>query len=69
MRPQWTALWEDQFVRIRGQLRGERAAGMRPRLGMRNYSDEAIDRYSRLEANKRAEEAINRHNEKIGKAA
>jgi hypothetical protein len=65
----WSALWEDQFVRIRDQLRAERAAGMRPRLGMRNYSDGAIDAYARREASARAEEAINRHNAKIGRAA
>lgn len=61
----WVAFWEDQFVRIRGQLRGERAAGMRPRVGMKDYSDAAIDRYSRREADRRCEEGINRHNEKV----
>lgn len=61
--PNWPALWEDAFVRIRGQLRAERGAGMRPRLGMRDYSDGAIDRYARREADRRANEAIIRHNE------
>ena len=61
--PSWTALWEDSFVRIRGQLRAERAAGSRPRLGMKTYSDSAIDTYARREADRRAEAAIIRHNE------
>lgn len=65
MRPNWPALWEDQFVRIRDQLLQERGAGMRPRLGMRNYSDRAIDEYARAEASKRADAAIIRHNEAI----
>lgn len=62
MSPNWRALWVDQFVRIRDQLYQERAAGMRPRLGMKNYSDGEVDRYSREEASRRAEVAILRHN-------
>ena len=65
IRPNWRDLYSDQYVRIRDQLRGERAAGMRPRLGMADYSDRSIDSYSRKEAARRCEEAINRHNEKI----
>ena len=61
----WPALWEDQFCRIRDQLLQERGAGMRPRLGMRDYSDRSIDKYARTEASKRAAAAINRHNEAI----
>ena len=67
--PNWRDLYWDNYVRIRGQLQGERAAGMRPRVGMRDYSDRAIDLYSRKEAARRCEEAINRHNEKIGEKA
>ena len=67
--PQWTEVWEDSFVRIRGQLQAERAAGMRPRVGMRSYSDSAIDRYSRDEASKRCDEAINRWNEELEQKA
>lgn len=69
LRPNWVALWEDQFVRIRDQLFQERGAGMRPRRGMRNYSDSAIDLYSRREADRRAQEAVIRHNEAIERKA
>lgn len=65
IRPNWRDMYWDNCVRIRDQLRGERAAGMRPRVGMKDYSDRAIDLYSRKEAARRCEEAINRHNEKI----
>lgn len=65
MAPDWVALWEDQFVRIRDQLRQERGAGMRPRRGMKDYSDSAVDLYSRREADRRAQEAVIRHNEAI----
>lgn len=67
--PNWIALWEDQFVRIRDQLLRERGAGMRPRRGMANYSDGAIDLYSRREADRRAQEAVIRHNEAIERKA
>ncbi|MBL9105186.1 MAG: hypothetical protein JNL82_29845 [Myxococcales bacterium] len=52
-------------MRIRDQLRQERAAGCRPRLGMRSYADGAIDAYARAEADRRAQAAIIRHNEAI----
>lgn len=61
----WTEVWEDSFVRIRDQIRAERAAGVAPRRGMKTHSDSQIDAYSRREANRRCEEAINRHNEEI----
>ena len=69
IRPDWTAVWEDHYVRIRDQLRGERAAGMRPRVGMRDYSDRSVDLYSRKEASRRCDEAINRWNEEIEETA
>lgn len=65
MAPNWPALWEDSFVRIRDQLRGERFEGHPKRLGMRERDDSAIDRYAREEASRRAEGAIIRHNEKL----
>lgn len=69
IRPDWAAVWEDHYVRIRDQLRAERAAGMRPRLGMRDYSDRSIDTYARKEASRRCDEAINRWNEEIEEKA
>lgn len=69
LRPDWRVVWEDNFVRIRDQLRAERGAGMRPRVGMRNYSDREIERYTRREAARRCDEAINRHNEEIEQKA
>ncbi|MCY1055434.1 hypothetical protein [Nannocystis sp. SCPEA4] len=65
IRPNWTEVWEDNFIRIRDQLRAERAAGMRPRLGMKSYSDDQIERYTRREAARRCDEAINRWNEEV----
>lgn len=62
MMPDWIGVWEDNFLGIRGQLRGERAAGMAPRRGMSSYSDSAVDAYARREATRRVEEAINRWN-------
>ena len=64
-RPNWRAVWEDSFVGIRDQLYQERAAGMRPRRGMRSYSDGEIDKYARAEAARRTDAAIIRHNEAI----
>lgn len=61
--PNWIEVWESSYLGIRDQLRQERGAGMRPRLGMRSYSDGQIDSYSRTEASKRVEQAINRWNE------
>jgi len=65
IRPDWTEVWEDNFLRIRDQLRAERAAGMSPRRGMRSYSDDQIDHYTRREAARRCDEAVNRWNEEI----
>lgn len=65
IRPDWVAVWEDNYVRIRDQLRAERAAGMSHRRGMRDYSDPAIETYSRKEAARRCDEAINRWNEEL----
>jgi len=64
-RPDWRAVWEDSFVGVRDQLYQERAAGMRPRRGMRSYSDSAIDKYARAEADRRTDAAIIRYNEAI----
>lgn len=62
MMPDWIGVWEDNFLGVRLQLRGERAAGMAPRRGMKSYSDSAVDLYARREATRRVEEAINRWN-------
>lgn len=62
-RPDWVAVWEDAYSGVRNQLRAERALGNRPRVNMRNYSDDQIDQYARREAEKRCQEAINRWNE------
>lgn len=65
IRPDWVDVWTDNYLRIRDQLRAERAAGMRPRRGMRSYSDSEVESYSRREAGRRCDEAINRWNEEI----
>ena len=62
-RPNWGEVWEDAYTGVRGQLQHERAAGSRPRLGMKSYSDSEIDRYARREAERRCQEAINRWNQ------
>ena len=67
--PNWIEVWESNFLGVRGQLHGERAAGMSPRRGMKDYSDRAIDAYTRREATRRVEEAINRWNEEQDAAA
>lgn len=64
-RPDWKEVWEDNYVRIRDQIKAERAAGCSPRKGMKDHSDSSIDKYSRKEANRRCDEAINRYNEKV----
>ena len=64
-KPNWKDNWEDSFIRIRDQMKAERAAGMKPRRGMKNYSDSLIDSYARKEATRRIEESINRWNEKV----
>ena len=69
IRPAWSEVWEDSYLRIRDQMRAERAAGMRPRRGMRSYSDSALDSHARKEATKRIEESINRWNEEIDEKA
>ena len=38
---------------------------MRHRRGMRSYTDTEVERYSRREAGRRCDEAINRWNEEI----
>jgi hypothetical protein len=63
VKPDWIEVWESSYLGIRGQLQGERAAGMAPRRGMKNYSDSQIDRYARKEATRRIEESICRWNE------
>lgn len=68
-RPDWREVYSDQYERIRGQLEQERGSGLRPRVGMRDYSDSAIDAYSRRESARRCEEAINRWNEEQDKKA
>jgi hypothetical protein len=73
----WRYAFEQSFVRVRDQLRVERAAGMMPRraqgcgrgVDMKNFSDAEIDRYARREAERRVNEAINRHNEEVRGAA
>lgn len=62
IRPDWIEVWEDSYIGIRDQLKAERAAGRAKRYGMRRFDDEAIDLYSRREAEKRVQEAINRWN-------
>ena len=62
-RPDWIAVWQDAFASVRDQLRSERAAGMRPRVSMRNYTDSTIDTYARREAERRCQQSINRWNE------
>lgn len=64
-KPNWIAVWEDSFTRIRDQMKAERASGMKPRKGMKNYSDSLIDSCARKEANRRIEESINRWNAKV----
>ena len=65
IRPSWPRVWEDHYVRIRDQLKAERAAGCAPRVGMRSFSDDQIERYTRREAERRCSEAVNRWNEEI----
>lgn len=73
----WRFAYERAFVRVRDQLRAERAAGMSPRraqgagrgVDMRNFSDAEIDRYARHEAERRVQEAMNRHVEEVRRAA
>jgi hypothetical protein len=69
----WRHAYEQAFVRVRDQLRAERAAGGAPRraqgagrgVDMRNFSDSEIDRYARHEAERRVQEAMNRHVEEV----
>lgn len=60
--PDWREVYADSFVGIRDQLKAERAAGRSRRPGMSSFTDAAIDRYARREAEKRVQQAINRHN-------
>jgi hypothetical protein len=64
-RPDWRAVYQDALDGVVGQLRAERVAGNEPRVGMRNFSDGAIDDYALREAEKRVQAAINRWN--VGK--
>ena len=68
-RPDWGVVWEDSFLRIRDQMRAERAAGMRHRRGMKDYSDTQVDAHARREATRRIEESINRWNEEVDEKA
>lgn len=69
----WQYAYDSAFVRVRDQLRMERAAGNRPRraegagrgIDMKDFSDAEIDRYARREAERRVQEAINRHREEV----
>jgi hypothetical protein len=73
----WRHAYEQSFVRVRDQLRAERAAGATPRrargagagVDMRSFSDGEIERYAWHEAERRVQEAINRHNEEVSRAA